>query len=97
MLPLGHLLQSGRSRFMHLADTAKARKVSGTRRRLDQFGQHAAKIGRMQEGDRRPHRSVPRPRIDEPDAGPRPDSRRCASPYPLLYQRISSPGRVSPG
>jgi hypothetical protein len=37
--------------------------------RLHEFGQYAAEIGRMQERDRGPHRAVPRPLVDDPDAG----------------------------
>jgi len=32
---------------------------------LDELGQHAAEIRRVQEGDRSPHRTVPGPPIDQ--------------------------------
>src|SRR3974390_141974 len=45
--------------------------TAGSRRarRLDQLGPHAAQVGGMQEGDRRPPPPVPRPLVDQPDAG----------------------------
>ena len=68
-----------RSRFAHLNKLFTVQSIAPLAvpempfsgelaRRLDQFGQDAAEIARVQECDRRAHRAVPGTRVDQPHA-----------------------------